>query len=205
MKKSEDIIPKQETGGKTDVHEKVHMEDEKQAAAFFQVVKKRLLDVNQWHALAGKLSAAFRLIDENGNPASRDAQVGDYFKINIPAPGPSSGEGFDWVRIEAIDGNSDDEKETESLGITVRPCKAPAGEGDGKVAHFFNDTATSTFIVERSGKTIQAAVHGRNETPNADQHTVKDKARNMLVAIGAIAGFSNPQWKSLVKGLLKRD
>jgi len=32
-----------------------------------------------------------------------------------------------------------------------------------------------------------------------------DKARNALVAVGALAGLHKPQWNALVKGLLEAD
>jgi hypothetical protein len=56
--------------------------------------------------------------------------------------------------------------------------------------------------VQRTGKVVSAEVHGRNEKPNTDANAVIDKARNTMVATGAIVGFSSTQWKSLVNGLL---
>ena len=67
---------------------------------------------------------------------------------------------------------------------------------------FFKEDATSTFIVERDGNNLRAAVHGRNELPNTKADKPLDKARNAIVGLGAMLGLSNPQWKSLVKGIL---
>ncbi len=132
---------------------------------------------------------------------SRNAQVGDHFKINIPGPGTNTGEGYDWVTIEAIEDDTNAEAETESVLVRVRPAENPTNEKKD-VAHFFTDDASSSFTVHRQGNKVTAGVHGRNEVPNTGAESLLDKARNAAVAVGAIIGLSTPQWKSLSKGLL---
>ncbi|MBC8052817.1 MAG: hypothetical protein H7Y13_07110 [Sphingobacteriaceae bacterium] len=73
------------------------------------------------------------------------------------------------------------------------------------MAHFFKDDASSTFLVQRNGLTVKAEVHGRNEQANTNTEKFIDKARNILVAAGAMLGFSDFQWKSLVKGLIRHQ
>jgi hypothetical protein len=130
----------------------------------------------------------------------RTAQKGDHFKIDIPGPGSVTGEGYDWVQIEEIVEERDEQ--SDSIAIRVRPASNPRNE-KSDVAHFFTNAATSNFIVKREGTKVSAAVRGRNEKPNTEAEAVIDKARNTAVATGAITGFSNYQWKSLVTGLLK--
>jgi hypothetical protein len=200
----EKIIPEQETGAKTDVEESIQLENVEEAKTFFIIVKEKLTNVNRWHQFAGKLSADFHVTDALGNDVSRFAEEGDYFRISVPAPGPAAGEGFDWVRIEKIEDKTGESDESEAFGMTVRPAPNPRDNTDD-IAHFFKGTATSSFLVKRDGPIIHASVHGRNEVPNTSTENPVDKARNAVIATGAIIGLSNPQWKSLVKGWLKRD
>ncbi len=74
--------------------------------------------------------------------------MGDCVQIDIPGPGPASGEGYDWVRIEALEDNSPASDE-ESCGMRVRSCKDPNINSDD-TAHVFTSDATSTFLI---GKT----------------------------------------------------
>jgi hypothetical protein len=207
MKRKEEIekgIPKQQKGNQLDTEYRVEANSADQASQLFQKAAGRLLDVNRWDKLSGPLSATFRLTDHEGKEISRPPHSGDYFKINIPAPGPSSGEGYDWVRIEAVEDKRDASADHESITMRVRPAPSPENN-DTSTAHFFKDDATSSFVVERRGNMVTAEVHGRNEVPNTTAEKAVDKMRNALVGLGAIAGFSAPQWKSLVKGLVEGE
>jgi hypothetical protein len=196
----EKIVPPQSGGAKKDIEHIVKAADDNDARKLFMIARNRLLDVNNWHQVAGAASARFYLTDSHGQTLSRTAEKGDYIKIDLPGPGNSEGDGFDWVYIEAIEGKSNPEGFDENIAIRVRPTSQPTGEN---VAHFFKDTATSTFIVQRAGTTVQAGEFGRNEKPNTDPDNFIDKVRNVLVGGTAIAGLSNVQWKSLVKGLIE--
>ena len=58
----------------------------------------------------------------------------------------------------------------------------------------------------RENNTVTAAVLARNEVANTTNNTsLIDKLRNAVVGTGAALGLSNPQWKSLVNGLLGKD
>lgn len=201
-KKIEDMIPEQETGSKTDTHHSVTARNEQEAKALFETAKERLQDINSWKKFAGAASATFTLTDDNGNEVHRKAAKGDHFKINIPGPGSEAGSGYDWVMIEAIEDKSDPGGNTEAFAIRVRPTNEPGKPGE--VAHFFKDNATSSFAVQREELTVTASVHGRNEEPNTTNEGILDKVRNTMIAIGAMLGMSDTQWKSLVKGLLEK-
>lgn len=204
----DEIIPEQESGAKTDNEYSITTGNLHEARSLFNAVKERLQDINNWHTRCGTGSAVFTLTDSEGNEVNRKVQLGDHFKISIPAPamvkGTSAGEGHDWVIVEAIEDKSNSLEKNESFAIRVRPAENPKTPNDD-IAHFFKDDATSSFGVEREGNKVTTHVHGRNEKPNTATDSIIDKARNALVAIGAMAGFSNPQWKSLVKGLLEAD
>jgi len=192
-----DMVPKNETGMQTNTESSLELNDETQAKEFYEVVKNRLLQVNEWHDLAGKASARFQLSDKNGTPVSRWAQAGDHIRIDIPGPGSATGDGDDWVQIEEI------QEENNCVSVRVRPATNPLNEKQD-VAHFFSDEASSSFVVKRELSKVTAGVYGRNEKPNTHAEDFKDKIRNTVVAAGAIAGFSKIQWKSLVDGLTKK-
>lgn len=195
--KEKELIPTNETGVETNTESYVDLEDQKQAETFYSTVKERLLSVNGWHSLAGTGTADFQLTDDKGNEIKRKPQPGDHFRISIPAPGTVTGQGYDWVRVEAI------EEEQDLTAIRVRPATNPQNERND-IAHFFSDEATSSFIVKKQGNRITAGVYGRNEKPNTDTEKVVDKLRNAAVATGAISGFSKIQWKSLVNGFVRK-
>lgn len=200
MQQDDSTIPTQKEGAKTDVVSSEKFETAEEAKSFFQECKQRLLNINNWGIIAGVASADFKLTDKQGNEVQRGvANIGDCFKIDIPGPGTATGEGFDWVQIESIDEESLEDR--EEIAIRVRPASNPKNTKTD-VAHFFTDEATSSFIVERRGTEVSAGVHGRNEKPNTKADAILDKTRNVMIASGAAAGFSEVQWKKLVNGLL---
>lgn len=198
MAEKQDGIPQNSRGVQTNTESETELGSVDEAKELFAKVRQRLLHVNEWHKIAGKLSADFQLTDANGEEVNRAAQKGDHFRIDIPGPGPATGDGYDWVQVENIEDNED------KLVILVRPATNPKNER-ADVAHFFSEEATSSFMVRRERNKIIAGVYGRNEKPNTAAATAVDKVRNTAIATGAITGFSKLQWKSLVNGLIKKD
>ena len=195
------IIPPQYTGTQIEVDATVELKDIDEARAFYIVAKSRLLQVNNWHHVAGIISARFQLIDAAGNEVDRHAAKNDYLKIDIPGPGSTEGGGYDWVMIEALYEVRD--AENESIGFRVRPCKNPF-ENKNKIAHFYADEATSNFIVIREGTNVIAWVVDHNLMPNDDAGSLVDKIRDAAVGIGALTLFSKIQWQGLVDGIIKQ-
>ena len=198
------IIPKQKTGKETNTEYQLNVASSDEARQLFRIASERLLNVNDWEKLCGIATADFKLTDQNGNEVKRHAQENDFFKIDIPGPGSHTGRGYDWVRIEKISKTLDLENDCESLAIRVRPAPNPKTPGN-KVAHFFNERATSSFIVERQGTSVRAGVHGRNEKPNTVINNITDKIRNFIIAVSALAGISTVQWQNLSKGLIEGE
>lgn len=194
-------IPKQKQGSKMDVVAEAKFDDEIMAKEFYPIARMRLLEVYNWDEICGYGSATFTLLDERGQEVKRAAMEGDYFKINIPGPGSTAGEGYDFVRVEQVQEESS--ASNQATSIRVRPCPNPLTE-DKDVAHFFKDEATSTFVVNRMGAEVLAEVHGRNEMPNTEAKGIVDKIRNTAVGLGAKVGLSYPQWKVLVRALVDK-
>jgi hypothetical protein len=204
MERREEIakgIPQQKKGNQLDVQFAITASSLQEARQLFHMAVERLLDVHVWEKLCGPLSASFKLMDNQGREVHRQVQPGDYFRIDIPAPGPSSGGGYDWVKVEEVLDKQNPTSREESIAIRVRPTASPVDD-QPSTAHFFHEQATSSFVVERRGNVVKAEVHGRNEIPNVSSEKTIDKMRNAVVGSGAITGFSAAQWKKLVKGLL---
>lgn len=199
-------LPEQTEGTKKDIRDSIVFPAKQEAQAFYAKAKSRLLDVNGWGALCGNASAGFELTDEKGNRAEGGPRTGFYFKIDVPGPGAASGKGFDWVRVEAVNEQNDTAADTAYILIRVRPAGDPT-TANGNTAHFFSDKATSNFLVLREGVEVTAAVLGRNEVANTHEDDgLLDKIRNFVVGTSAKLGMADPQWKSLVEGILgKRD
>lgn len=197
-----DQIPQQQKGTEMNVIEKITLDSEAEAIHFFKTVRERLLDVNRWSEISGNGLSHFFLTDSGGNLVNRKATGGDHIKIDIPGPGTKAGGGYDWVEIEEIKEQTLDG--IEILSMRARPAPNPL-KNEGDTAHFLTEEATSTFQVKRIDNTIYAEEHGRNEVPNTDTENTIDNIRNTFVGWGAKIGFSYPQWKALVKGLLNNE
>lgn len=196
-------VPKQEKGAKSDTSHSVDLNTPEEAKAFFNVAKDRLMDVSNWHKLCGLATATFALMDSLGNQVYRLARQGDYLRIDIPGPNSETGDGYDWVKIEAIESKNNVADDYEELFIRARPAKNPR-DGAQETAHFFQHDASSTFMIVREKNMVRAEIHGRNELPNVEQETKLDTVRNAIMALGAMLGFSKFQWKKLVKGLVSQ-
>jgi hypothetical protein len=144
--------------------------------------------------------STFRLTDENGKPLSRTAQKGNYFKIDLPGPGTMEGPGYDWVCIESIEDLSDPDSTKERIAITVRPAPSPERMGEN-VAHFFDQHATSSFVLTREGSEVKAAVYGRNELPNTGTTQPVDKVRNAVVGRFRYSWFFRYPMEKPCKGI----
>ena len=194
------LIPKQYEGAETNVSSSMEFENFAEAILFFGKAKSRLFDVNRWSEISGNSTTTFQLTDSLGNDTSILVE-GSFIKIDIPGPGTVSGGGFDWVRVEEISHQSESSLE-DWVGFRVRPCHPP-NKPELPIAHFFTDKATSTFLIRRVDHKVIAEVHGRNEIANSDADRVFDNVRNILIGTAAKIGFSYPNWKLLVAGIVE--
>jgi hypothetical protein len=194
-------VPEQNEGSKMDITAHIALDSPEAARAFYQIAKSRLLNVYNWYEVCEVPVSTFLLTDPDGKEVKRPVQEGDYLKIDIPGPGSSTGDGYDWVKVESLQEESLNQADT--ISMTVRPTANPLNQTED-TAHFFKDTATSTFQVKRIANEVYAEVHGRNELANTETGQVTDNIRNTLVGWSAKLGLSFPQWKSLVTGIVKK-
>src|SRR3954454_1556696 len=196
------IIPAHYTGKDTEAEASIELENDAAAMNFYHIAKTRLLRVNQWHQLAGLISAKFQLTDENGEEIDQEAQQGNYIRVDIPGPGSKEGDGYDWVLIEDLKEIAFEN--IQSIGIRVRPAANPTKDSE-HTAHFYDKSATSNFIVTRESHVVTATIVDQNIKPNDDAESVMDKIRHTVAGMAAIASFSKIQWQNLAEGLVKRE
>ena len=196
------IIPAQYTGNEIEALAEVELQNENDAKHFYQIAKERLLNVNNWHAVAGLVSATFQLVDAGGNVAGRKCHKGDYLRIDIPGPGSTEGDGYDWVSVEEV--KEVTTENMQSIGFRVRPSQNPLGTKN-ETAHFYGEESTSNFIVTRENTKISAWIIDRNIKPNVEARSLTDKIRDTSVGISAIGFFSKIQWQNLANGLIKQE
>lgn len=195
-------LPEQVSGSKTDNSDFIEFANLEECKSKYKEIKARILDINNWHNISEGLSGTFILCNKNGDEKSVHPQINDLIKIKLPLTTSIEGEGFDWVRIINLKESFDTDKNLDFLYFTLKPTQNPNTESDS-TAHFYTNEATNTYIVLRDDKKIFVGIHGRNEVPNSEQtEGVIDKVRNQGIALGAILGLADPQWKHLIKGLL---
>jgi hypothetical protein len=194
------LIPSNTEGKAITAEAVTTMNNVQEAQALYTVAHDRLLYVHKWGKLVGGMSADFQLTDENGKEVDRFAQQGDHFRIDIPGPGSSAGEGYDWARVEAI--QEVHEGDVDSIAIRVRPAANPQNTNNN-VAHFYSDESTSTFVITREGTKVTASVYDRNIEANDETKSLIDKARNTMVGLGAKHGISKIQWQALAEAFVK--
>lgn len=193
------IVPSQYTGKEIEADAFVDFKNEDEAKEFYDIAKERLLYVNNWHKTAGIISAKFQLVNINCQEVNRNAAKGDYIRIDIPGPGSKEGEGYDWVLIEEL--KEMNEADVQSIAFRVRPAGNPSGNKE-HIAHFYDSSATSTFIVTREKTKVIAYIIDRNTLPNDDTESLTDKLRHTVVGMAAIGSFSKIQWQNLANGLV---
>lgn len=197
-----EIVPQQQSGAQSLTRYVLYARDSQQAKKIYYRASANLLNVNRWHELAGSASARFQLTNDQGDEQRSPVQNGYFLRIAIPmAPSADKNSRYDWVKVEKVE--SETNPHHEWIAIRVRPAPVPFLLSQ-KPAHFFSEDASSSFMIERKGRKIIASVYGRNEKPNTKPKGLFSKVRNIIVATAAIIGLNKPQWKSLVKGWLKK-
>lgn len=198
------IIPNHIDGKENDLQHTETFTTREEAAKCFVRAYKRMFNPKVWHKLCGFMSAEVTLVNPEGETEHDLAELNDHYRIDLPGPGTQAGDGYDWVKVEAIEEHNDPAAEYEWMGMRLRPTSNPQNNNE-ETAHFFQSTATSTFIIVREGNTVTASYHGRNEKANTDTSSAVDNMRNAVVTSGAIAGFSEAQWSTLIKEFLQAE
>lgn len=198
-----DFVPKNTIGKQLDLVETIKGKTLGESIQIYEKACARLLNPSEWKQLCGILSASFVVVAGTNEEIKRPLQQHDLIRIDIVGPGPVAGEGYDWVQVEMLSLNNINTAE-ESLSLTLRPTHKP-GETSDSTAHFFSSEATSTFVIQRIGRSVIVEYFGRNEVSNLNNVGLFDSVRNTVAAAQARLGFSHMQWSALIKGLLKKE
>ena len=195
-----DNIPRQKQGASFDVKANIMLDERAEAIRHYQACRERLLSISLWGVYSREDKKMFMLTDSKGKKLYRAAKTGDFVKIHLPGPRLLKGDGADWVKVERIAEERNQLLDEIFTVITLRPCKNPT-VSDKDVAHFYDDRSTNTFLICRHRTDVICSIHGRNESVNTDTDWL-DYVRNLVVALPAKAGLSNPHWKKLAGGLI---
>lgn len=195
-----EAIPGQKTGASFDISECVTKTGRDIAIEDYLKARERLFNISHWGAYANEAPDTFKLTDEFGNDVARPAMETDRIKIHLPGPRSLIGKGEDWVRVEKIIEERNKRLDEIFTAMTLRPVNNPTAE-KSPTAHFFSKVTSLTFFICRHKTEIVASVHGRNEEINLETDWI-NKLRNIVVALPAKAGLSNPHWRSLAKGII---
>jgi hypothetical protein len=196
-----EVVPEQITGQSSFTHSQIQCRNNGHANEYYRVAAERLRNMNLWHKYAGQPTATFHLFDETGSSVNRLVQKGDYLRIDIPGPDNPDTDGADWVQVMQVGEKSAGEQQLSF--ITVKAAADPLVR-TVRATHFFDQPATSTFVVYRKQLTIMAAVFGRNEHSNSRSANLFTRIRNWFVFLSAQLGLANLQWKALTHGLLNK-
>jgi hypothetical protein len=160
------------------------------AAAAFEVTKKKLLDINKWSELPG-FTSEFQIFDKARKPKEKPDE-GDFIRIILPGPLPEN-----WVRIIAI------KDEGDLVFLSVRPDKNPCERDKEEIDHFFSPESTNNFAIELDENKVNAYVLGRKESINNRGEKAGDRAIiNTIIAEGGWAFFQDIQWQTLTDYLV---
>ncbi len=203
-----DIIPAQYEGRALEAQRSREFQDADAAKMAYLIARQRLLDVNRWAQHIEGITAAFQLTDQDGTPAEGMAGKGLMIRIDIPGPGTSAGDGYDWAVIEDVEEGSTDK--LDFLAFRVRPAANPSGENpsgkEGEIAHFFSECSSGTFVLYREKNELTCTIYDRNLKPNTEiKSSLSDKARNSFVGTTAAMGMSRVQWQKLADSVLEDE
>ncbi|GAO41908.1 hypothetical protein [Flavihumibacter petaseus] len=199
MKTPSSIVPENERGKSLDLYAHTLAPSEPDAIVLFRMAVSRLLHPMTWGKVAGAHAFDVKIWGQEAGDLRAEIREGDYLKIDIPGPGSSAGDGYDWVKADRLEEGVDPDA-SESMGMRLRTCRNPE-EQSNDTAHFFKEGAASIFILARSGNEVSAKYFGRNEETN-DSGSLFDRLRNYVVSLGAKAGGSEKMWTDFINGLI---
>ena len=174
MQEDHYLVPEQLHGFEKNIAYKAVVNSIEDAEDWFVDAKERLLDVNNWKKYSIDTGLGFRLIDSHGKILNRKAHKGDHISIDAVTMHMA-----DWVTIEALEYDDYPDADMETFAMRV---KSDTGN------------ATSTLVIERKGRNLEASYHGRNQ---AEEITTAGTGN------AAWLGLSDTEWTALVKGLIK--
>ncbi len=191
------IITEQTTGSHPAATAKYKAESRHLAIGLFNEAKYKLLDINNWERLCDGVAAEFRLTDEKGEQINSLPVVGNLIRIKLPLQSNHATE-FEWARIEKFESSKDLLKDEEVFGFHVKPVKSPLNNSE--IKSLYANEVTCSFIILRKSDSIIAM---ECEKIINKPESFLNKMRQLIISSLTMIGFSKPQWKKLVSGIVR--
>ncbi len=169
--------------------------DKAEAEKFFDVVKLKLLNLEEWNAKSS--AASYELFDESGEVrADKTLETGRFIRISIPTTGKG-----DWVKIIGI------YEAASEFVITVQPSYNPTETPVDKTvtSHFYSREARNNFCLQRNETAVVCYVIGFDEKQNTtDTKNLLETVRNAAAAnFGYFSGIQKGMWKDFCQNFLE--
>ncbi|MET0242005.1 MAG: hypothetical protein ABW174_00995, partial [Flavitalea sp.] len=149
------LVPGNFKGKEVTLSESIGDEELQIAKDNFRQAVNTLLRPGKWNDIAGGAKFSIR----GDNKSEEVIYEKDFIRIYIPGPGPSNGDGYDWVIVEKIIDQSEDE-EFPAVGLLLKASADPDSTNN-QSAHFFAEGASSTIVIFRESNKIIAQYFGR--------------------------------------------
>jgi hypothetical protein len=162
---------------------------------FFNELRPELFRIREWNEKATPMS--FELFDEKGNISERQtATVGDFIRLSMAGTGKN-----DWAKvIEIVD-------EADEAILTIKSSYNPTENEPDKstTSHFFTNTSTTSFCLEKNNAIVSFYVIGLSENTNTDETgSFIERARNVVVSkVGPYFWIQKGEWKTLCVNFLR--
>lgn len=178
-----------------DVQKKVEAGTRHEAFVLFENAKKRLNDINNWQLFCGKTPAEFQLTDSDGNISHASSpETGNLIRVKCFA---GERDKFIWYRIEEFIHEKNLLKDTEDFGFRVKRIAGPG------IISEQTEGITCTFIVTRSGRKVSAVEAERSKVTVKGRIPAIERLKERVQSVFSWISSSNPQWKSLINGVLQ--
>ena len=191
-----EYIPKQHSGNSCETH--VTIDSKNDLKNDFDTLCQRLLNINQWEEYASLSGADFILMNSEGIEKNNDPDIGDFVRIRYSKHQNLLSEKFDFVQIEKLIQNT--KEEDPFVLLQLRPSVDPS-LASKEISHFFDDSATNSFIIYVLNNQLHFSIIGRNECTNKEVERTIDKIRHFVFANLGFVAFSKIQWESFAKGI----
>ncbi len=171
-----------------------HFPAKDEAEKAFRMLRDKLFSVEFWNDKSEISSFAHYDRDGNALP-QKPVAVGSMIKVSLPASGKD-----DWVKISEIDDSS------EEIVLTLQPSFDPTDAEEKKsTSHFFVDTSTNNFCLQRHDTKINFYVIGVGERTNTEETDgLLETIRNVAASnLGCLLGIQKSQWMTFCKNFLE--
>lgn len=193
------LVPTNTEGKALDIQKQLKLQSVLKAKKLYGKAHHLLLKPVQWASVINMPGTIHFLMKKNASSKNEGVlELNDWVGMDLGGEGHSKNDRITWMRVDQLMENFDNAYD-ETLAIRMRPVPDPEGKSIS-TENPFQSSATSTFILKRSGQTVTVSYHGRNEMPHLSGMKFKNKLRNAVTSFLFMAGYSRMLWSSFLKG-----